>query len=83
MRMTDREELETLLEILFVVGLEGGSPCLEFGLEGHFLEPEGGKGRVGGGGKRRGSGSFNRSTGKEISNRVRARREEGKRESSR
>jgi hypothetical protein len=37
---TDRENLETLLEILFIVGLESGSPCLEFGFEGHFLGSE-------------------------------------------
>jgi hypothetical protein len=36
-----RENLETLLEILFIVGLESGSPCLEFGFEGHFLGSEG------------------------------------------
>jgi hypothetical protein len=34
---TDREKLKTLLEILLVVGLESGSPGLEFGFEGHFL----------------------------------------------
>lgn len=42
--MTDREELETLLEILFIVGLESGGPCLEFGFEGHFLWSEGREG---------------------------------------
>jgi hypothetical protein len=44
-RKTDREKFETLLEILFVVGLESGSPCLEFGFEGHFRrEGRGGEG---------------------------------------
>jgi hypothetical protein len=41
---TDREDLETLLEVLFIVGLESGSPCLEFGFEGHFPESEGREG---------------------------------------
>jgi hypothetical protein len=35
-----------LLEILFIVGLESGSPCLEFGFEGHFLGSKKGMGRV-------------------------------------
>ncbi len=35
---TDREKLETLLEILLVVGLQCGSPCLELGFEGHCGE---------------------------------------------
>jgi hypothetical protein len=38
---TDREKLKTLLEILFIIGLESGSPCLEFSFEGHFLGSEG------------------------------------------
>jgi hypothetical protein len=47
---TDREKLETLLEIFLVIGLESGSPGLEFGFEGHFLRVGTGRmwGRVGG-----------------------------------
>jgi hypothetical protein len=33
---TDREKLETLLEILLIVGFKSGSPSLEFEFEGHF-----------------------------------------------
>jgi hypothetical protein len=42
-KKTDREEVETLFEILLVVGLESCSPSLEFSFEGHVgkVETEG------------------------------------------